>query len=663
MSVSRPEPLLYGVTTRSAAGPSPTEGPQAGESGPDIAHLARILWCGKGWILALLAVAVALGATYALVVAVPQYSASAYVTLVNRQEQVLDFENVMSGVAADQTSINTEVEVLRSRDLTRRLAERLDLSGDPEFNLSLRPAPGAIRRLLTKVMSVAAPPDAGAGNPDGTTSRLRAAIKISSLRNTYVFRITATTGDPKKSVLLADTLADIYVSNQIELKSDATRRATVWLTDRVGELQADLERAEAAVKTFDAEADLISPDALDALGWRAKDLRERLRAASEASAAADLSAGRQAARKDGLRRSLAEIEDQIRRQSRDLVKLRQLTREAEAARAIYAYFLGRLKETSVQQGIQQADSRILSRAALPDGPSSPRVRYVMALSAVIGLAAGMALVLFRELNNNTIRTARRLEEVTGCTAMGQIPRMPAGRRRSVCEYLRSKPASAGAEALRNLRTSVMLSNIDTPPQVIMVTSSVPGEGKTTLSLALAQSFSGLGLRVLLIEGDLRRLVLGSRCRMTRTGAGLNSVLADRIPLQQAVAHVDLIGADVLFGERTSENVGDLLSSGNFPRMIAAARGHYDVILVDTPPVLVVPDAMSVAQSADALLLAVAWNRTDAGQVAEALRMLDAVNIRPTGAVLNRIDGRRMRQLGLGSQYGAGTVAGKGYYAN
>lgn len=592
----------------------------------DLGQLFRTLWRGKWWIALCASLAVLLGGYYAYVVAVPVYSTTAVVTLESRQEQVVDFESVVSGVSSDYISLNTEVQILKSRELIKKLVLKLDLVNDPEFNPSLRDNSGfSIGKVkaFARELVFGPPPAAPLPTPEsileGVTTGVIGAISVDNTRNTYVFNVTATTQHPQKSQLIANTLADLYVLNQLDVKFEATQRATEWLTDRVADLQADLETAEARVKEFNAGTELISPQVLEGLNVQAKDTRERLKTTNERinmvtariaeldKAAADGSRSEMArlannptltqslarveagkmpgdlfdsqfkqlvqsetvgltrlqTQRDGLTQSLKTIDGQIARQSKDLVTLQQLVREAEAARSIYEYFLGRLKETSVQQGIQQADSRVLSQAVRPGFPSAPRKSRILALSGILGLMVGAGLILLREFLNSSFRTSQQLQAGTGLTVMGQIPKFPSRKRKGVIEYLRDKPASAGAEAIRNLRTSVMLSNVDRPPQVIMLTSSIPGEGKTTLSLALAQSFSGLDKKVLLIEGDLRRLVFSEYFSGNDYKQGLISVLSGDSSLQDTVRRIDVVGTDVLLGEKTQANVADLFASEKF----------------------------------------------------------------------------------------------------
>ena len=246
--------------------------------------------------------------------------------------------------------------------------------------------------------------------------------------------------------------------------------------------------------------------------------------------------------------------------------------------------------------------------------------------------------------------------------MGQIPVVPGRKRRDMIAYLADKPSSAVAEAVRNLRTSIMLSNVDRPPKVVQVTSSLPGEGKTTLALALAQIYVGLGKRVLLIEGDIRRRVF-SQYLEAKPGSGLTSVVTGEKTLAEAVVRESRLGADVLVGDKSSANPADVFSSDRFAAMIETARQTYDAVILDTPPVLVVPDARITARIADAVVFVVRWDLTTAQQVAEGLHLFETANERVTGLVLNGISPKGMKRYGYGGRYGAYSAYGRKYYIN
>jgi polysaccharide biosynthesis transport protein len=669
----------------------------------DLVELVRTLWRGKLWIVlaTLLAGAAAWG--YATQIAVPKYTARATVALDNRQGAMVDFENVMSGLSGDQATINTEVEVLRSRNLIDKLVQDMGLEGDPEFNPFLdadTPAPSPQRER------------------NATVDQVARAISVSNLRSSYVFTITTVTTDPVKSADIANRLAEIYIEDQLAVKFEAMETATEWLSERVATLRVDLETAEARVKSFATNTDLVSVEALEGLNRQIKDTRVRLdglvatrdalseqvtaleaaqdtndpaamariaedpaldRLADEIDSArntelfaarfatlldrarADL--GRARAQVASLSQSLARLEADYARQAEDLVELQQLERETQALRAIYEYFLTRMQETSVQRGIQQADSRILSYAVQPVAPSEPRTSMILALGMILGLIAGAGAVLLREMMHTGFRTAEELERETGLTVMGQLPKIPARQRKAVVAYLVDKPTSAAAEAVRDLRTSLMLSNLDRPPQVILSTSSLLGEGKTTTAISLAQNFSGLGKKVLLIEGDIRSRVFSEYFDYDKTD-GLLSVLSGAARFDDVVQRIEQLGVDVVIGEQSSTNAADVFSSERFAGFMQDIRSKYDTIIIDTPPVLLVPDARIIAQEADAVLFTVEWDATSRAQVREALRQFALSGVTITGAVLNLIDPKGMKRYGYGGQYGAyAAYAHNKYYNN
>lgn len=693
----------------------------------DLGALLRTIWRGK-WLVAIVTILIILaGGYYAFVGATPLYRSTSVVILETQEQQIVDLESVVGGLSGDTAEVNSEVEILRSRSLMEKVVSRLDLTVDPEFNQLLQPPGGldvllglAEARLGVQLIDRTDPATLPQQRVlDGTVDALLERVVVRNVPQSFVFQITVETQSADKSALIADTIAEMYIVNQLDVKFEATQQATEWLTGRVTELQVELEKAEAAVSQFNAGTDLVSVEALQALERQLKDLRERRDAAAEnvqaaqaraqvltanpdASRAdkaeladdtqltrflsrigndtqgamaqafdtrfsqliarADLDLSRAEAQLAALSQSITEIDGQIASQNRDLITLQQLSREAEASRLLYEYFLGRLKETSAQQGIQQADSRILSDAVVPLQPASPRKPLILVVSAILGVIVGTGMVLVLEYRQNTYRTARDLEVNTGYTVMGQIPLIPARRRRDALKYLAEKPTSAAAEAVRNLRTSVLLSNVDKPPQVIMSTSSIPGEGKTTVSLSLAQNLVGMGRKVLLIEGDIRRRVFGQYLD-TDQKDGLLSVLSGARAATDVVLHDDRVGADILIGEPSDTNAADIFSSDRFGAFLAEMRNAYDVVIIDTPPVLVVPDARIIAQSCDTILFTVKWDATSRPQVEESLRLFESVGQKVNGIVLNQISPRGMKRYGYGGKYGAYSAYGKKYYVN
>ncbi|RWR44269.1 polysaccharide biosynthesis tyrosine autokinase [Sinirhodobacter ferrireducens] len=677
-----------------------------GDDAIDLAQLVQSLRAGWRVIAAVTVLMIGLGLIYAYGLATPIYTAQSVVVLDTRKNQVVDLQGVMSGITGDSDELNTEVEVLRSRGLAEKVVDETNLAADPEFNTALRP-PSLRARLKWLFGAQIQTETSKAGVVDALLDHL----SVRNVPSSYVFEIAVQSQDPQKAAMIADAIAKRYILNQIEVKFDATEQATAWLTNRVAELKSDLEAAEEKVKSFNSATTLVSPEMLASLEVQLKDIRERieqgkaqevaaqtrvaalkaadtpearLAAAQDAQlirqepggaefdarfaqvlARAELDAARATDQRSALERSQETLGRQIAKQGDDMIQLQQLTREAEASRTLYEYFLGRLKETSAQQGIQQADSRVLSMAVIPSIPTAPRKSLIIAMCVALGMFAGVGLVLVREALNSGFRTARQLEEETGVAVMGQIPVIPGKERAEILAYLASKTSSAAVEAVRNLRTSVLLSNVDHPPQVIVSTSSIPGEGKTTNSLALAMNLVGIGKSVLLIEGDIRRNTLGQYfSAQGQKTKGLVSVLSGEATLEEAILRPAELGISVIMGERSAINAADLFMSDAWHEFIRKARSLYDYIIIDTPPVLVVPDARIIAQVADAVLFSVKWNATSHGQVAEALQMFETVQQRVAGLILSQIDGEQMKRYGYGGKYGSyGAYSGYGakYY--
>lgn len=678
----------------------------------DLLQLFGTVWRGKWRIAFWIAFSAILGGLYVFRIAVPYYTSTVTIALEARNNQVVDFESVVSGLSVDETAINTEVEVLRARILIGKLVDQLKLGEDPEFNPRLRPIElWSVSGILAKLelANPNPPPRSDKAIRDTVIDQVLKVISVGNIRNSYVFQISAETEDAEKSAYIADTLAELYINDQLTTKFQATEQATTWLTERVTELKIELEEAETKVKEYNSSIDLIGPEALIALNRQLKDLRARqgnserqlanlstqLSAMQNAQIVGDalematasgnealitaatriaqnpntrpafdarfteeltrtrLARDREAAQVQALSDSVRSIEAKVESQSIDLVKLQQLEREAAASGLIYEYFLSRLKETSVQQGIQQADSRILSYAVVTEKPSQPAKGTFIAIAMVVGAFFGSVLVILREMRQNGFRSAEDLEAVTGVTVIGQIPRAPNARRRKVLDYIVSKPTSALVEAVRNLRTSILLSNIDKPPQIIMITSSVPGEGKTTQTLALAQNLAGLGRKVLVIEGDIRQRTFGKYFDL-KARKGLLSAISAEAPLDEVVWHSDQLGVDILIGEQSNVNAADIFSSKRFDAFLKQIRKDYNTILIDTPPVLAVPDARVIAQISDAVVYVVHWDKTPRTLVEQGLHAFATVNVPVTGLVLSQINPKGMKRYGgkYGDTYSA-----------
>jgi capsular exopolysaccharide synthesis family protein len=405
---------------------------------------------------------------------------------------------------------------------------------------------------------------------------------------------------------------------------------------RVQENELVSERASLALSLGESNPAMVRLDTQIA------EVRRNIRAEAEvivASLASDLESARR--RQTAVEADLKALEDGALERTRAEMRLQRLERDANAVRLVYETFLNRLKETSEQASLQTSDARFLTRASPPEDPDTRSRQIGVVMAALAGMGLGVGIVLLIEHLNSTFRSPSDLEKRTGQTMLAAIP--IAGKRRRpkqvIAEFLQ-KPNTHLAEAARNLRTSILHSNLDQPPKVVMFTSTVPGEGKTTTAMLVAITSRQMGRSAVIVDCDLRQRTVARMFAGDKDRAGLFAVLEGTATVEEAIVEEAETGLHVLTPEPSEiaqGNPADILSSLRFRRLIQELRARYDIVILDTPPALVVTDARIVGMLADAVVYLVRWGHTNRNAVQQGLRELGSVNSRVAGVALTMVD--------------------------
>ena len=279
------------------------------------------------------------------------------------------------------------------------------------------------------------------------------------------------------------------------------------------------------------------------------------------------------------------------------------------------------------------DLEVVSGPLVKPYPVSPVKKLWVGVGLLLGLFLGAALALLRALSDRTVRTEETLRRVTQEPILGRLPVEEAAKRGRV--LIQNDESFARPEAFRQLRTNLQFVDIDKPVSVLVVTSAMAGEGKSSTAANLAVSFAEAGKRVLLVEADLRRPALAEVFGL-EGAVGLTNVLVGQVALQEVVQPWGREGLHFLASGPVPPNPSELLGSQHMVDLIAEARRHYDLVIIDTAPLLPVTDGAIASARADGVLLVVRYGKTRNAEVERAVDLLRAVDARVLGTVLNRI---------------------------
>jgi polysaccharide biosynthesis transport protein len=361
-------------------------------------------------------------------------------------------------------------------------------------------------------------------------------------------------------------------------------------------------------------------------------------------------------REELIRQALEAQKAETNNMAEKMVQYNILKRESEADKSLYEGLLTKLKEAGISEGLKSSNLRVVDPAMIPSYPARPAKARNIALAFLVGLVGGIGLALLREYLDNTVKTPDDIETLTRLPSLAVVPAFGEGvshKRRMgifggvsanghekrielVAQHL---PKSQMSEAFRALRTALLLSQPDHPPQVILVTSALPREGKTTAAANLAVTLAQLGDKTVLLDADLRKPGVGRLLNLgTGKYAGLSSYLAGVSTLDLVtVPHPAIPNLAAIPTGPLPPNPADLLSSHKLADAIAELRTKYKFVVIDSPPVMAATDAVILSVQTDGVLLVVRSGETPKEAFTRTRDLLVSVKSRLLGVVLNAVD--------------------------
>ena len=343
-------------------------------------------------------------------------------------------------------------------------------------------------------------------------------------------------------------------------------------------------------------------------------------------------------RERALEDSLDEAKQSVAVGQRAEVHLAELEREAEANRELYKALLDRYKKLTEQRETIEAGAEVISTAPVPNGPSFPQPKLIVAVGFTSSLILAGLLALIAESVQSGLRSTRQIERVLGVSCLSHVPQINF---KSDClphQYPARKPRSAYAEAIRAVHVSLQFAQLDRPPRVVLVTSSLPGEGKTTLALSLAASAAAAGHKTIILDLDLRHPSVRPASGQPLTAPGIVELVTGDASLEHVV-YTDPVqpNLDMITVRRNPINPCDVLASKQMAQLIAKLRTKYKLIVLDLPPILGITDAKIAMHLADAVLFVVRWGKTKAEVAENAVEALRECRAPIAGAVLTQVD--------------------------
>ena len=499
------------------------------------------------------------------------------------------------------------------------------------------------------------------------TEGLQGALKITEQgKSTGILRGSMEGANPEQIRRILNEVSTLYVRQNIERKVAEAEKSIAFLNNQLPELRKQLEESENKFNQFrsqqgtfdlDNEAQAIFGQSvslkvklLDAQQQR-KELETRFTAQHPSMQALDNQI-------QALQKEINGLDGKAKTLPATQQDLLRLTRDVKVNSELYTNLLNSFQQLRLVKEGKVGNVRIVDTAVAPEWPIKPRRSQILAMSGMLGLLAGLGLAFLRNSLKPGIRSADELEQALGLHVFATVPKSAAQQQLAVDIVARKpgvhllaavKPDEPAIESLRSLRTALQFAMLDARNNIVLITGPTPGIGKSFTSANFAAVLAAAGKRVLLIDGDMRKGHIHQFFGMER-GMGLSEVIAGSQTLAQVLHRQLLPGLDFLTTGTPPPNPAELLMAPSVQQLLQSASQQYDIVIIDTPPVLAVADTAVLAPQAGTVFLIARSEITSLGEVQESLKRLTQAGVSIKGAIFNGLDLSK-RRYGKGYNYG------------
>lgn len=589
----------------------------------------------------------------------PVYKATSTL-LIEQQQPKLPSVGELYGLAGnDKQYYLTQMELLKSRKLAGYVIHGLKLDSNQEF----LPKEGGFQPVsdLKAWLSLG---DGGAEEDhtlDLVVAEFQGRLSVSLIKDTQLISVSFEAESATLAAKVANALGNAYIDDQMASRLEMTQKATGWMEQRITVLKGKLEQSEQTLQFYKESNGLIDVKGVSTLTAQELDELTSQLVISRAKYA-DL-AKRYGAKHPKLiaaksefkaaEKELTRSKGKIQNIGRKAVKLRELQRQVASNRQLYDTFMDSLKEASQAVDLQTSNARISDAAVAPIKPIKPKKGMIIGLACFASLMLGILLAFLFEALDRTFKSPSDIEDKLGQAVLGILPLIKVNaknREAQATAMLDEAKHSSYGEAMRTIRTGLILSSLDNPHKVILVTSSVPSEGKSTVSSNLALAMGKME-KVLLIGADLRRPSL-SKALAVKSSLGLCNIVAGTSKFNECIHRIEGAGIDFLPCGSLPPNPLELLSSQRFAKTMELLEENYDRIVIDSPPVQAVSDALVLSRYAKAVVYVVEADKTHENLVQNGIKRLLQYKAPIAGVILNKFDVDKSAKYGY--EYG-------GYY--